>query len=232
MNGAVRGRSASPKPLNGAHAGPRKGTAMRSRSPSRSHRSRSPARSYSRSPSRPMSISQSPERQDAQSTALSIANLSENVRESHLRQIFQWYGKVQDIYLPSGTGNGARVGYVVFATGQEAAKAALHMGAGQIDGVTVEVHTCALPLELARRSDERPNGRYDRRDSYRAEDRYPASDLRSRFGPPRDPESRRRSPPRHARNNRGRWNGPRPRSPPRTRSRSPRRSSRASPSYT
>lgn len=211
--GHSRGRSASPRPLYGDNRDQEsmRNVPLRSRSrtPSRSYRSRSPTQSPTdssykhqplASPDGTSSVS------DSFKSAVSVTNLSINVREAHLRHIFAWYGKVVDVYVPPWTEDKQRLAYVILGNAQEAVKAALYMSNGQIDGVSVSVKTCAPPSDLPERrsswksaprtgnnSRSRDQDKWDRRDS----DRDTASEKRRSFdGGYRDAQSRRRSPPR------------------------------------
>lgn len=91
-------------------------------------------------------------------TALRIDHLTHNVCESHLRHIFGWYGRVQRVHLIPSTAqakerNGSA--YVIMSSVEEAAKAALYMSGGQIDGATLTIKTCQTPTDLAPQPSER-----------------------------------------------------------------------------
>ncbi|CDR88351.1 uncharacterized protein SPSC_04178 [Sporisorium scitamineum] len=132
---------------------------------SMSSRSPSPRRYTRHSPSaspRPSSHSTS---KSAGKTALRIEHLTHNINESHLRHIFGWYGRIVRVYLtpsisakePSGWA------YVEMSSVEEAAKAALYMSGGQIDGATLTVGTCVVPEDLPSRSEGRDRSGRDRR---------------------------------------------------------------------
>ncbi|KWU43028.1 hypothetical protein RHOSPDRAFT_35415 [Rhodotorula sp. JG-1b] len=95
----------------------------------------SPARSYTRSPSR--SRSPTPSIADT----IRITKLTKNVTTVHLEEIFDVYGKIVDIDLPINKRLGTHKGtaWITFASPAAAAKAADYMDAAQIDGSTVTV---------------------------------------------------------------------------------------------
>jgi RNA-binding protein with serine-rich domain 1 len=95
----------------------------------------SPARSYTRSPSR--SRSPTPSTADT----IRITKLTKNVTTVHLEEIFDVYGKIVDIDLPINKRLGTHKGtaWITFASPAAAAKAADYMDAAQIDGSTVTV---------------------------------------------------------------------------------------------
>lgn len=138
-------------------------------------RSRSPsdASMSSRSPSPPPSRSPASDSHKKPKTALRIDLLTHNVREAHLHHVFGWYGRVERVHLtPSRAKGRERDGwaYVVMRSVEEAAKAALYMNGGQIDGASFSVRTCEPPAEVPReeeRGERRSWGRDRRSDSSR-----------------------------------------------------------------
>ncbi|KAJ9479646.1 RRM domain-containing protein [Pseudozyma hubeiensis] len=95
----------------------------------------------------------------ANKTALHIDFLTHNVRESHLHHIFGWYGHVERVHLTPSRGRGKErdgSAYVLMSSVEEAAKAALYMNGGQIDGASLTIKTCEPPTNL-------PNQRPDMR---------------------------------------------------------------------
>ncbi|GAC95207.1 hypothetical protein PHSY_002782 [Pseudozyma hubeiensis SY62] len=121
-----------------------------SHSPSHPHSSRS------RSPSpRQNSVGVSADRLDSKrrtnKTALRIDFLTHNVRESHLHHIFGWYGQVERVHLTPSRGTGKErdgSAYIFMSCVEEAAKAALYMNGGQIDGASLTIKTCEPPTDL------------------------------------------------------------------------------------
>lgn len=159
----------------------------RADSPSRS-RSRSRSRSNATTPSRSLSPpprfirqasgSSSDDRatnKRAYKTALRLEHLTYNVRESHLRHIFGWYGQVERVHLTTASNGGSA--WVMMASVEQAAKAALYMSGGQIDGSVITIRSCEppqdLPPEQPRRQHIREEGRYD--PSRRRDDRRKSS---------------------------------------------------------
>ncbi|SOV02017.1 uncharacterized protein UDID_04954 [Ustilago sp. UG-2017a] len=82
-------------------------------------------------------------------TALRITHLTSNVGESHLRHIFGWYGDVVRVHLTQSRPNGGQgrdaSAHVLMGSVEHAAKAALYMGGGQIDGAIISIKTCEAP---------------------------------------------------------------------------------------
>ena len=111
----------------------------------------------------------------ANKTALRLEHLTHNVRESHLHHIFGWYGQVERVHLKTGSNGG--LAYVMMASVEQAAKAALYMSGGQVDGAIITIRTCVppqdLPPERPRQQHIREEGRYDR--SGRRDDRRRSS---------------------------------------------------------
>ena len=145
---SARNRSASPPP--GRDPNTIRYTTRRSRSRSRllSDASMSSSRHTRRSPS-PTSAPRSAS--TAGKTSVRVDYLTHNVRESHLRHIFGWYGRVQRVHLlPSRLASTERDGsaYVLMSSVEQAAKAALYMSGGQIDGAIVTIKTCEPPTDL------------------------------------------------------------------------------------
>lgn len=141
---SARNRSVSPPPGRDPNTTRR----SRSRSRSLSDASMSSSRHTRRSPS-PTSAPRSAS--TAGKTAVRVDYLTHNVRESHLRHIFGWYGRVQRVHLvPSRLASAERDGsaYVLMSSVEQAAKAALYMSGGQIDGAIVAIKTCEPPADL------------------------------------------------------------------------------------
>lgn len=90
-----RSISRSPTPLPPSRRnGNRTRTPSRSRSPSRGANRSYRDRSYSRSPSRPLS------HRGVQSSKIVVEKLTKNVTEAHLREIFSTYGRIESLDMP------------------------------------------------------------------------------------------------------------------------------------
>lgn len=172
---------------------PRSLIARMPRSPS------SPARSYTRSPSR--SRSPTPSTADT----IRITKLTKNVTTVHLEEIFDVYGKIVDIDLPINKRLGTHKGtaWITFASPAAAAKAADYMDAAQIDGSTVTVviepptpprgtrgaspplEPRAGPVRRSRSRSPEPRGRPASRDRSLSGSRSPDSGPRGRDLPRR-----------------------------------------------
>jgi len=80
-------------------------------------------------------------------TTLQVGNLTRNVKEAHLKEIFGNFGQVvavhlaidKDVDLPKG------YGYVDFESRQEAEDALAHMNHGQMDGEVISVEFIHIP---------------------------------------------------------------------------------------
>ncbi|CAK0894720.1 unnamed protein product, partial [Prorocentrum cordatum] len=72
---------------------------------------------------------------------LSVSNLSRNVNQEHLKEIFGNYGKVKDATLAIDKVVGLPKGYayVEFSSEREADSAVSHLHGGQIDGNVIKV---------------------------------------------------------------------------------------------
>ncbi|SJX63375.1 uncharacterized protein SRS1_14193 [Sporisorium reilianum f. sp. reilianum] len=140
-------------------------TRTRSRSPSHSHsRSLSNASMSSRtpSPSLPHASIRPASARSERKTALRIEHLTHNVHEAHLHHIVGWYGRIVRVHLTLSQGS-QRNGWacVEMASVEEAAKAALYLRGGQIDGASLSVNTCTPPEELASTERRRDEGRWN-----------------------------------------------------------------------
>ncbi|KAF6767577.1 RNA recognition motif domain protein [Kalmanozyma brasiliensis GHG001] len=149
-----------------------------------SSRSASPQQRFS-------SRSPMPDSRKNPKTALRIDFLTHNVRESHLHHVFGWYGRVERVHLTPSRGMARdRDGWahVVMGSVEEAAKAALYMNGGQIDGASFSIKTCKPP-EVPReeeREEQRSWGR-DRRPQSSRNGRNDAYEDRRRASRSEDP---------------------------------------------
>jgi RNA-binding protein with serine-rich domain 1 len=179
------------------------------------------------SPTRSPSPSKSPSRNS--SPYLAIGNLTRNVNEGHLREIFGFYGEIVAVVYPMHPNTGYPVGKAVIQYKEMVSveNALKGMHGGQIDGNVIDCNVSKYPEPFVksnrgvRESRHRENrsirGRIDhyvpagrRRNRSRTPVRRSRSPIRRRFSP--DRKFRRRSP---------------SRSPMRKVSRSPRRISRS-----
>merc|ERR1719499_2787891 len=78
---------------------------------------------------------------DKEKQILSVSNLSRNVYEDHLREIFGNYGKVKEATLAIDKAVGLPKGYayVEFASERDAESAIAHLHGGQVDGNVIKV---------------------------------------------------------------------------------------------
>ncbi|KII61445.1 RNA-binding protein with serine-rich domain 1 [Thelohanellus kitauei] len=74
-------------------------------------------------------------------TLIHVSNITRNVRQSHLQEIFEIYGKIVEIDLPMMTDFNFPRGYarIRYEKSSEAKAAKEHMSGGQIDGQLVSV---------------------------------------------------------------------------------------------
>ncbi|KAF9962064.1 hypothetical protein BGZ72_010670 [Mortierella alpina] len=157
----VRSRSGSAAPRSRSRSrsysrspSPRAKKGSRSRSPSRGRsltRSRSHSLSRSRSPrsrrspprkvQRQDSRSRSPSRSASLSRTLNIKNLTKNVTEEHVREIFGLYGKIKSVHFPINHRFRFNMGfaYVEYETREEALVALEGWNGGQLDGEILQV---------------------------------------------------------------------------------------------
>ncbi|CAO1620255.1 unnamed protein product [Sympodiomycopsis kandeliae] len=113
-------------------------------------RDRSP-KDRDRSPSVSSSSSSSSSSRPPQSISKSIkiTNLTEMVLSWHLQEIFQVYGKIQDIFLDRrSSSSSSSSAWIVFISPGPAKKAIDCMHQGQIDGAVVSVSSSEVPRDL------------------------------------------------------------------------------------
>ena len=70
-----------------------------------------------------------------------IHNITPNVNEGHLKEIFSNYGEVKEVYIPINNETSLKKNYafIEFTKKENAEKAKLYMDEGQIDGKVVRV---------------------------------------------------------------------------------------------
>eukprot|EP01041_Mallomonas_annulata_P004571 gene4570-9086_t len=76
--------------------------------------------------------------ESSEGTTLHIANLTRNVKEEHLQEIFSTYGPV-DLVIDKRVGLSKGNAYVEFEKAKDAEDAMLHMDGGQLDGHILKV---------------------------------------------------------------------------------------------
>merc|ERR1719210_653419 len=98
-------------------------------------------RGASRSSSASNATQSKKRKSDKDKLVLSVSNLSRNVNEDHLREIFGNYGKVREATLAIDKAVGLPKGYayVEFSSEREAERAISYLNGGQIDGNVVKV---------------------------------------------------------------------------------------------
>jgi len=197
-----------------------------SRSSSRSSSSRSPSRRRSRGSRTPPRRSRSPRKKERAPsplpTKLHVGNLTRNVNEEHLKEIFGNWGKLKRVELvfDRKTVQSKGFAYLEFEANEEAVEAMARMDGAQIDGNVISVQ---YTLPRAKRS-PRP---WRRPDFPRGRGGFGGGRFRRVRSPPRRfggrPRfgGRRWSPPRGGRRSRSRSPLRRRRSPSRSRSASP-----------
>ncbi|KAG9323809.1 hypothetical protein KVV02_002255, partial [Mortierella alpina] len=135
-------RSPSPRAKKGSLSPLRGRSLTRSRSRSLS-RSRSPRshRSPPRKVQRKDARSRSPDRSVSLSRTLNIKNLTKNVTEEHVREIFGMYGKIKSVHCPINQRFHFNMGfaYVEYETREEALVALEGWNGGQLDGEILQV---------------------------------------------------------------------------------------------
>jgi len=74
-------------------------------------------------------------------TILVVHNITPNVTEEHLKEIFSNYGQINEVYIPINEDTQLKKTYafIEFVTLENAKKAELYMDEGQIDGKIVRV---------------------------------------------------------------------------------------------
>ncbi|KAF9103348.1 hypothetical protein BGX27_010619 [Mortierella sp. AM989] len=142
-----RSYSRSPTPKAANRAGSRsnsRGRSLgrsRSRSLSRSLSPRSRSRSPPRKVQRRVTRSPSPRNDVSLNSAIKVGNLTRNVSEGHIREIFGVYGKIKTINFPINPRFRFNMGYaeIEYETREEAQVALEGWNGGQLDGEIVEV---------------------------------------------------------------------------------------------
>ncbi|KJZ72562.1 hypothetical protein HIM_08086 [Hirsutella minnesotensis 3608] len=85
----------------------------------------------------------------ARRTKIVVERLSKNVREAHLREIFGFYGPIQDLDLPINRTFGTNRGtaYILYEHREDAEDAIANMHEGQIEGAIINV-SIVLPRRM------------------------------------------------------------------------------------
>ncbi|PHH66632.1 hypothetical protein CDD81_6469 [Ophiocordyceps australis] len=106
-------------------------------------RSRSRSRGYAREGFAPREVP------PVMGTKIVVERLSKNVTESHLREIFGYYGPIQDLDLPLNRTFGTNRGtaYILYERREDAEEAIANMHDGQIDGTVINV-SIVLPRRM------------------------------------------------------------------------------------
>ncbi|EDQ88912.1 uncharacterized protein MONBRDRAFT_8386 [Monosiga brevicollis MX1] len=104
--------------------------------------SRSPSRSRSPSPRRGPS--------EDRVTDLFVGQLSGNVTEAHLEEVFNCYGSVKQVEMPRGgrAGQRRKFAYVSFDTVEEAERAMDFLNGAQLDGQKIVVQPKQPPRRM------------------------------------------------------------------------------------
>ena len=74
-------------------------------------------------------------------TIVVIYNVSPNLTEEHIKEIFSEYGKIKDVYIAINEDTKAKKDYafIEFENREDAEQAELYMNGGQIDGLIIKV---------------------------------------------------------------------------------------------
>lgn len=74
-------------------------------------------------------------------SSIHVQNLTRNVKEAHLEEIFGYYGSVVKVEIEKNINNGISKGNatVTYATNKDAEQAVMHMDGGQLDGQQLKV---------------------------------------------------------------------------------------------
>jgi len=92
----------------------------------------------------------------SEESAIHVQNLTRNVKEGHLEEIFGHYGSVTKVNIEKDTRNGAPKGNatITFATNKDAEQAVIYMDGGQLDGRVLKVSFVLVDANKRRRDTE------------------------------------------------------------------------------
>jgi RNA recognition motif-containing protein len=84
--------------------------------------------------------------QELTTTVLMVSNISRNLNKNHLNEIFGAYGQLKGVYIPKEEESklAKNYAYLEFINKEDADKAILYMGDGQIDGLKVKVELLSV----------------------------------------------------------------------------------------
>jgi RNA recognition motif-containing protein len=107
-------------------------------------------------------------------TVVIVSNVSKNLTRKHLNEIFSLYGVLKGVYIPKDEESKLAKNYVYleYLNKEDAEKASLYMGDGQIDGIKIKVEVLNPPSEKIKNSDEADREANNKdRERYRDKDR-------------------------------------------------------------
>ena len=145
-------------------------------------------------------------------TVVIIHNISRNLTKRHLQEIFSFYGPLKGVFLPKEEESKLpkNYAYLEFLNKEDAERACLYMGEGQIDGLKVKVEILTPPeKETNRERDKEKDYKRDHErnlhpsQSNKSHAKRRRSRSRSRH---RSPSNKNRGSNYHGRHNRSRSN--------------------------
>ena len=143
-------------------------------------------------------------------TVVIIHNISRNLTKRHLQEIFSFYGPLKGVFLPKEEESKLpkNYAYLEFLNKEDAEKACLYMGEGQIDGLKVKVEILTPPEKETNRERDKDYKRDQERNlhpshSNKSHAKRRRSRSRSRH---RSPSNKNRGSNYHGRHNRSRSN--------------------------
>jgi RNA-binding protein with serine-rich domain 1 len=107
-------------------------------------------------------------------TVVIVSNVSKNLTRKHLNEIFSAYGVLKGVYIPKDEESKLAKNYIYleYLNKEDAEKASLYMGDGQIDGIKIKVEILTPPSEKIKNSDEADREASNKdREKYRDKDR-------------------------------------------------------------
>jgi RNA-binding protein with serine-rich domain 1 len=75
----------------------------------------------------------------SEDTSLQVSNLTRNVTIEHLKEIFGFYGVVNEVYIDDAFRSARKGATIVFNSEKEAQQALFYLDGGKIDGSIIKV---------------------------------------------------------------------------------------------